>query len=118
MKAVAKTDVGKKRSMNQDFFYCNENNVGSFHNLLIVADGMGGHKAGDQASKLCVKSIVETIEQSEHTTPVSIFEEAVNNANKSIYDAARENIAFEGMGTRSEERRVGKECRSRWSPYH
>ena len=99
MKAVAKTDVGKKRSMNQDFFYCNENNVGSFHNLLIVADGMGGHKAGDQASKLCVKSIVETIEQSEHTTPVSIFEEAVNNANKSIYDAARENIAFEGMGT-------------------
>ena len=40
MKAVAKTDVGK-RSMNQDFFYCNENNVGSFHNLLIVADGMG-----------------------------------------------------------------------------
>ena len=23
-----------------------------------------------------------------------------------------------GRGTRSEERRVGKECRSRWSPYH
>src|SRR3712207_9290096 len=23
-----------------------------------------------------------------------------------------------GMGSRSEERRVGKECRSRWSPYH
>ena len=66
---------------------------------MMVFDGMGGHKAGDQASKLCVKSIVETIEQSEHTTPVSIFEEAVNNANKSIYDAARENIAFEGMGT-------------------
>ena len=25
---------------------------------------------------------------------------------------------FEGLLTRSEERRVGKECRSRWSPYH
>ena len=25
---------------------------------------------------------------------------------------------FLGMGERSEERRVGKECRSRWSPYH
>ena len=23
-----------------------------------------------------------------------------------------------GCGSRSEERRVGKECRSRWSPYH
>src|SRR5256885_15214507 len=27
-------------------------------------------------------------------------------------------LAFEGVGVRSEERRVGKECRSRWSPYH
>ena len=25
---------------------------------------------------------------------------------------------FGGNGSRSEERRVGKECRSRWSPYH
>ena len=25
---------------------------------------------------------------------------------------------FHPTGTRSEERRVGKECRSRWSPYH
>ena len=28
------------------------------------------------------------------------------------------NIATESPGGRSEERRVGKECRSRWSPYH
>ena len=26
--------------------------------------------------------------------------------------------ANKAMGSRSEERRVGKECRSRWSPYH
>ena len=25
---------------------------------------------------------------------------------------------FTSLKTRSEERRVGKECRSRWSPYH
>ena len=35
MKAYAKTDVGKKRSMNQDFFYCSEDVVGSFRNLLL-----------------------------------------------------------------------------------
>ena len=29
----------------------------------------------------------------------------------------RNNIVFSD-GNRSEERRVGKECRSRWSPYH
>ena len=27
-------------------------------------------------------------------------------------------VKFNADGTRSEERRVGKECRSRWSPYH
>ena len=27
-------------------------------------------------------------------------------------------VQFDSIGARSEERRVGKECRSRWSPYH
>src|SRR3989440_1225927 len=30
----------------------------------------------------------------------------------------KENIGMPCVGIRSEERRVGKECRSRWSPYH
>ena len=38
MKAYAKTDIGSKRSMNQDYMYCNTEPVGSFQNLLIVAD--------------------------------------------------------------------------------
>ncbi len=99
MKAYAKTDVGSKRSMNQDFFYCNENPVGSFRNLFVVADGMGGHKAGDHASKLCVESMADSIRRTSHKTPVTIFEEAVNKANDEVYRAAQENLAFEGMGT-------------------
>ncbi|MDD7403204.1 MAG: Stp1/IreP family PP2C-type Ser/Thr phosphatase [Butyribacter sp.] len=99
MKAFAKTDIGKKRSMNQDSFYCNETSVGSFQNLFIVADGMGGHKAGDQASKLCIEQMTDTISESVHKTPVSIFEEAVEKANKAVYEKAKANIEFEGMGT-------------------
>ena len=32
--------------------------------------------------------------------------------------APGENLIVTGVWMRSEERRVGKECRSRWSPYH
>lgn len=99
MKAYAITDVGSKRSMNQDFFYCNQNAVGSFQNLFIVADGMGGHKAGDYASKLCVRSMVDAIEKSGHKTPVTMFEEAVGLANEKIYSEANAHVEYEGMGT-------------------
>lgn len=99
MKAFAKTDIGSKRSMNQDSYYCNETSVGSFHNLFIVADGMGGHKAGDQASKLCVTQMEDAISKSAHKTPVSIFEEAVAKANLAVYQEAKGNIEYEGMGT-------------------
>lgn len=99
MRAYAKTDIGSKRTMNQDYLYCSTESVGSFQNLFIVADGMGGHKAGDYASKLCVETMVASIEQSAHKTPVSLFEEAVATANKAVFDEARRHAEYEGMGT-------------------
>lgn len=99
MNAYAKTDVGRKRSMNQDYFYSNENTVGSFQNLFIVADGMGGHKAGDHASRLCVEQMVASVKETKHKTPVTIFEEAVNRANAAIYEESVKHIEYEGMGT-------------------
>ena len=42
---------------------------------------------------------------------------AIRGVNIDLYKG--ETVALVGeSGSRSEERRVGKECRSRWSPYH
>lgn len=47
MKSYSVTDVGQKRQVNQDFVFASEEPVGNLPNLFIVADGMGGHNAGD-----------------------------------------------------------------------
>lgn len=99
MNSFSKTDVGVKRTMNQDSLYCSDSPVGSFRNLFIVADGMGGHRAGDYASRLCIESMVSRIQGSSSMTPVTIFEEAITFANRSVYEASQQDKEFEGMGT-------------------
>ena len=58
MEAYALTDTGRVRSMNQDYIYSSPEMVGSLPNLFMVADGMGGHKAGDFASRFAVENLV------------------------------------------------------------
>ena len=47
MKISSLTDIGNTREMNQDYLYSSEESVGKLPNLFLVADGMGGHKAGE-----------------------------------------------------------------------
>ncbi len=99
MKSYARTDIGSKRDMNQDYYYATEKNIGSFHNLYIVADGMGDHLAGDKASKLCVESMISYITNTDMVTPVSIFSEAVAYANHEVFQASVSHADYSGMGT-------------------
>lgn len=100
MKSYSITDVGIKRKVNQDFVYCRQESVGALPNLFIVADGMGGHNAGDYASRTCVNAVTQFIKNDkELKTPVSILEAAVARANEQIITEARADESLEGMGT-------------------
>ena len=100
IKTFSLTDIGKKRKLNQDFVYTSERPVGNLPNVFIVADGMGGHKAGDYASMHTVDRFVEVIRElgEEHGVQDAI-NEAVTAANAYIYQRSRENSNLSGMGT-------------------
>ena len=100
MKSEALTDIGSKRKINQDSIYKSDDAIGELPNLYIVADGMGGHKAGDYASKECIEVITSYIQEYEGiSTPISLLEGAILAANKSIYKDSTSNEELEGMGT-------------------
>ena len=99
LKTFSMTDIGKKRKLNQDYVFTSEIPIGCLPNLFIVADGMGGHNAGDFASKYTVEIIVEEIGFSKETSPVAVLEKAIKSANKHIREKSLENEEFNGMGT-------------------
>lgn len=99
LRSYALTDIGQRRQLNQDFIYVSETPVGNLPNLFIVADGMGGHKAGDYASVLAVETVVEDISASFEKNPVKIMEHAVTRANTHLRERASEDFSLNGMGT-------------------
>lgn len=99
MKAFSKTDKGKRREMNQDYVYTSESQIGNLPNLCILADGMGGHNAGDYASRYTVETIVEVIGKDNGAEPVSVIKNAIQEANYAILEKAKTDIDLEGMGT-------------------
>ncbi len=99
IKAFSITDIGKKRQLNQDFVFTSELPLGSLPNLFVVADGMGGHKAGDFASKYTVKTMIEEVVRSKDDRPVEILRNAIKSANEFVRRKARDDANMVGMGT-------------------
>ncbi len=99
MKTFSITDMGRLRTSNQDWLFCEEQPVGVFPNLFLVADGMGGHRAGDTASRTCIEALVDQIRKTDKVTPVSVFEQAVDTANRCVFHLSEEHIELRGMGT-------------------
>jgi len=99
IKAVSVTDVGKRRQLNQDIVFASEQALGRLPNVFIVADGMGGHNAGDYASRYTVEVIISEISLSDRLDCNDIIREAIETANKKIREAAKADDALSGMGT-------------------
>ena len=99
MKVFSATDIGQKRQMNQDFIYTSDEPVGNLPNLFVVADGMGGHKAGDFASRYAVEKLVECISESVYENPLLIVSDAIRVVNRRIYEKSQDYEEYRGMGT-------------------
>lgn len=99
MQSFSRTDIGRKRQLNQDYVFASNEQVGKLGNLFIVADGMGGHNAGDFASKYTVETVVREIKGSVETKPFRIIGKAVRIANELVRERAKEDINLYGMGT-------------------
>lgn len=99
MKTFSKVDIGNKRNTNQDFVFVSDKPLGNLPNLLVVADGMGGHNAGDFASRFVVETLVEDISKSTEDGPEAIITKAIQSANHKLIEVARQDMSMKGMGT-------------------
>lgn len=99
MKLFSATDIGQIREDNQDQLYTSDQPVGNLPNLFIVADGMGGHKAGGFASNYAVQIVLESIKRDHSFNPIKIIRQAMESANSQIIKKASEDSEMKGMGT-------------------
>lgn len=99
MISYARTDVGRARKINQDTVFASSGPIGMLPNLFIVADGMGGHKAGDFASRTAVEELIGLAEKSKIKDPVLFLRVAIEEVNSMLYEESNSNPDLEGMGT-------------------
>ena len=100
VKLFSITDIGRRREINEDYLYTSDKPVGNLPNLFIVADGMGGHNAGDYASKHAVEKAVSAIEQyTDEYDAENILQKAIDDANTHINQISRHSSKYKGMGT-------------------
>jgi PPM family protein phosphatase len=90
------TTPGKQRQINEDSLHIDEN-LG----LFVVADGMGGHNAGEVASKLAVEATARRVQEGLEAgvDAEQVVGDAINEANRSVFDKSLNNPAWEEMGT-------------------
>ncbi len=93
MKAYARTHVGNVRSANEDAFYLPRRG----EQFAAVADGMGGHLAGEVASSMAITAFANCVRN--HKPSEEVLHLAVMTANAEIFKEAQRDPLKHGMGT-------------------
>ena len=97
MQICAKSDRGMVRELNEDSFAQWEQEP---YTVMIVADGMGGHNAGEVASSMAVQKMQEYIQEHlDQEAAPQVLEQAMSYANQAIFARAKEDAAYAAMGT-------------------
>lgn len=92
--AAGLTDVGRERDHNEDTFLVDE-----ALGLFLVADGMGGHRAGEVASAIARDTVHELIRDSSASSRLDALDQAIRRANQRVVKEGQANRAHKGMGT-------------------
>lgn len=102
LEIVGLTDVGKVRTYNEDALIADSEN-----GVVAVADGMGGHRAGNVASQLAVKTVADGLKQqipklkngAGDDAQLQAVKQVIKQANRAIFDTAKSKRNYQGMGT-------------------
>ncbi len=99
MLAFGKTDIGRVRACNQDFIFYSPDRLGDLDSLFLLADGMGGHRAGDYASRFVVEHLVSYLKDCRSKTIVEELQSGIRSVNRQLYQKSTEEEELSGMGS-------------------
>ncbi len=105
MNSVGRCEKGMCRTTNEDAIFIFNTPYGCLPNLFIVADGMGGHKAGEIASNSAINFFCEYVHENrmkiliENYDYLDIIKKGILYANNKVYEKSKENDNLTGMGT-------------------
>lgn len=99
MQVTGITDIGKVRTVNEDSYFFSKDKVGEMPNLFLVADGLGGHNAGEVASKMAIDAVTTYLKEYSGKDCQAALTAAVADANQAVYAYGREHIDCSHMGT-------------------
>lgn len=96
LRAAGLSDIGRRRTANQDQFVIDES-IG----LFAVADGMGGHAAGEVAAGLAIDALRESLadESGDASAAGDKLQHGLNAGNRRICESMEQRPEWNGMGT-------------------